>query len=138
MLPSPEDVEAHLSADELGRLKGIMHAVLEITTTAGDKLILDGTPDQYDWHNEGWLIPKATAERDLLLGPWVTPMEEELAAMEEVLAAPVFEDFRALFDRARDLFKGLEWERLMALEDEEEMCAEVAEEARRMFRDVFS
>ena len=137
MFPSEEDVEAHLSSDALERLRETEHAVLEITTTAGDKLILDGTPDQYDWHDEGWVIPKATAERDLLLGPWLTPMEEELDAMEEALEEPVLRDFRVLYDRAQDLLEGFDWERLMELE-EEEMSAEVAEEARRMFRKVFS
>lgn len=137
MFPSEEDVEAHLSSDALERLRETEHAVLEITTTAGDKLILDGTPDQYDWHDEGWVIPKATAERDLLLGPWLTPMEEELDAMEEALEDPVLRDFRVLYDRAQDLLEGFDWERLMELE-EEEMSAEVAEEARRMFRNVFS
>ena len=137
MFPSEEDVEAHLSSDALERLRETEHAVLEITTTAGDKLILDGTPDQYDWHDEGWVIPKATAERDLLLGPWLTPMEEELDAMEEALEDPVLTDFRVLYDRAQDLLEGFDWERLMELE-EEEMSAEVAEEARRMFRNVFS
>lgn len=137
MFPSEEDVEAHLSSDALERLRETEHAVLEITTTAGDKLILDGTPDQYDWHDEGWVIPKATAERDLLLGPWLTPMEEELDAMEEALEEPVLRDFRVLYDRAQDLLEGFDWERLMELE-EEEMSAEVAEEARRMFRNVFS
>ena len=137
MFPSEEDVEAHLSSDALERLRETEHAVLEITTTAGDKLILDGTPDQYDWHDEGWVIPKATAERDLLLGPWLTPMEEELDAMEEALEEQVLRDFRVLYDRAQDLLEGFDWERLMELE-EEEMSAEVAEEARRMFRNVFS
>ena len=137
MFPSEEDVEAHLSSDALERLRETEHAVLEITTTAGDKLILDGTPDQYDWHDEGWVIPKATAERDLLLGPWLTPMEEELDAMEEALEEPVLRDFRVLYARAQDLLEGFDWERLMELE-EEEMSAEVAEEARLMFRNVFS
>ena len=134
---SSEEVEAHLSFDTLEKLKETKHAVLEITTTAGDKLILDGTPDQYDWHDEGWIIPRATAERELLLGPWLTPTEEELDAMEEALEDPDLREFRLLYDRAQDLLEGFDWESLMELE-EEEMSAEVAEEARRMFRNVFS
>jgi hypothetical protein len=112
---------------------------LEITTTSGDKLILDGTPDQYDWHEGGWIIPKATAERHFMLGPimWLTPTDAEKESMNKALQETNLEDFKALYDRAHELLEGFNWESLMELE-EEAMSAEVAEEARRKFKNVCS
>jgi hypothetical protein len=136
---SENDLEAHLDIKELERQRNTLHAVLEITTTNGDKLILDGTPDQYDWHDGGWIIPKAKAEGELMLGParWLKPSEEDIEAAEAALHDPDHRDFKSLYDRTQELLEGFDWESLIELE-EEEMREEVAAEAKRKFKNVFS
>jgi hypothetical protein len=136
---SEDEREAHLDIKELERQRDTMHAVLEITTTNGDKLILDGTPDQYDWHEGGWIIPKAKAEGELMLGParWLKPLEEEMEAAEAALQDPAHKDFKSLYNRTQELLEGFDWESLMELE-EEEMCEEVASIAKSKFKNIFS
>ncbi|KAG9203509.1 hypothetical protein G6514_002876 [Epicoccum nigrum] len=136
----PEDgPEAHLDPKKLEKQRDTKHSVLEMTTVGGEKLILDGTPDQYDWHAGGWIIPKATAERDLMLGPaqWPKPEEKEKEKIEGSLQKSYMQELKSLYDLTQELLEELDWKRLFELE-EEELQKEVGEQARRKFKNVFS
>lgn len=138
-LPPEYGPEAHLSDANLKTLAETKHAVLEITTTSGDKLILDGTPDQYGWHDGGWIIPKKAVEDKLMLGTieWSEYSDAHREAMEKSLQATWFEDLKVLYAAAQDLLKELDWETLMELE-EEEMAKEVAKLAKKKFTSASS
>ena len=59
--PDQSSPTSHLK--ELDKIPPAMHSVLEITTTNGEKLILDGTSEQFGWGDSAWALDKEDIEK---------------------------------------------------------------------------
>ncbi|KAJ4313905.1 hypothetical protein N0V94_006716 [Neodidymelliopsis sp. IMI 364377] len=140
--PIANTAYAELNADQplptshlqLDNLQPSSHSVFEITTTDGEVLMFDGTPEQFGWNDQAWHIPKSDLEAgcvDQESGFRYLDQKEKEDTWESICKYEA-EYWEEVASRMNELFEELDWEGLGRLQDND-MRSQVSMQARRKF-----
>ncbi|KAJ8114459.1 hypothetical protein OPT61_g3661 [Boeremia exigua] len=112
--PSPT---SHL--EKLDEIPPPWHSVLEITTSEGEKLIFDGTPEQFGWNHTGWTMDKSEIEENYVDGQeeMIEFGEERKRMVEQYSLIEGLRPWGKIYDRMEELLEELDWDSFYGLED---------------------
>lgn len=111
-----------------------MHSVLEITTTSGEEIIFDGTPEQFGWSNTACMLNKRNVELyfvEAQMGMWEVD-DADKETLKSVILETDPQPWDKLYKQMEELLEELDWDTLKGLEDEESW-KRVLNQAQRKF-----